>query len=208
MAIVFAKVKTEWTGTSGGPGVTQMAFQGINDPHTWDAAAAQRVVDAVRKMWVACATGMPDNIKLQVSPVVDVLNAADGELVGSYTAATTPAVVVGSDTGSFAMASGIRVRLNTGQILNGRRVKGAVFIVPVGFACFDTNGGVVPGTRTIVNNAFNQINTDLLASNEQLAVWSRPIPEGKPHGPRDGHLTPVTNCDASPKGAILKGRRD
>lgn len=208
MAVVFAKVKTEWSGTSGGPGVTQMAFQGITDPHSWDSAAAQRVVDAVRKMWVACATGMPDNIQLKVNPTVDVFTAADGELVGSYTAATTPAVVMGSDTGPFAMASGIRVRLNTGQILNGRRVKGAVFIVPVGFGCFDTNGTVVAGTRTIVNNAFNQINTDLLASNEQLAVWSRPIPEGKPHGPRAGALTAVTNCDASTKGAILKGRRD
>lgn len=208
MAIVFGMVRTNWSGTTGGPGLTQMAVQGITDPHTWNAAAAQRAVDAVRKAWFACVAYIPDNIKLDVQPVVDVYSSLDGELVGSYAAATTPAQVTGTATTSFSMANGLKVNLNTGAIRNGRRVRGSVFIVPAAIGAFTTDGLVAAATRTAINAAFQQINTDLLATNEQVAVWSRPLPEGHPKYPRPGALTAVTSFETSEKGAVLRGRRD
>lgn len=208
MAIVTGIVRTNWSGTTGGPGLTQLAIAAITDPHSWDAAAAQNAVNAVRAMWFANNASLPDNIKLDVSPVVDVYNSITGALVGSYTAATVPSQVVGLNTGSFSMANGIKVNLNTGQIRNGRRVRGSMFIVPAGMDRFTTDGMVVAGTRTNINSSLTSMATTLATSNLQLQVWSRPIPAEKKYGPRDGVLTPVTGFETSEKGAILRGRRD
>lgn len=208
MAVVTSLVRTNWTGTTGGPGLTQFAIEGITDPHTWDAAAAQQAVNAVRQFWFDVAGIIPDNIKLDVQPVVDIYNIGSGELVGSYSAAAIPAQVAGTSVGSFSMASGIKANLNTGQIRNGRRVRGSVFIVPCAGASFSADGLVIASTRTTVNTALNTMRTALGTSNKQLAVWSRPIPAGKPYGPRAGVTTAVTGVDTSEKGAILRGRRD
>lgn len=208
MAVDVAIVRTNWSGTTGGPGLTQTAIEAITDPHTWDAAAAQRVVNAVRTAWNTMGSLLPDNIKLDVNPVVDVYNIMSGELVGSYTAATVPAQVAGSSAAAFAMASGLKVNLNTGQIRNGRRVRGSIFIVPAASTAFTADGLVLTSARGTVNAAWTAVNTTLASTNEQVTVWSRPIPEGKPYGPRDGAATLVTGFETSEKGAILKGRRD
>lgn len=208
MALVFGVVRTNWSGTTGGPGLTQVAFQGITDPHSWNATSAQLAVDAMRKAWNAISTFLPDNVKLDVQPVVDVYTASDGELVGSYSAAVVPAQVSGGSAGTFSMASGVKVNLNTGQIRNGRRVRGSIFIVPAAGTAFTTDGLVLGTARTSMNTAFNTINADLAPSNMQAAVFSRPIPEGKPKGPRAGGLTAVSAFETSEKGAILRGRRD
>ena len=208
MALVVALVRTNWSGTTGGPGLTQIAIEGKTDPHTWDQAAAQVTVDAMRTCWNALASYLPDEIKLDVSPVVDVYNAASGDLVGSYAAGTTPAQVVGTNAAQYAMAAGVKVNLGTGQIKNGRRVRGSVFIVPAAIVCYSTGGMVIASARTAISGAFNTMQTTLGAANKQVAVWSRPIPEGKKYGPRAGQTTPVTAFDTSEKTAILRGRRD
>jgi hypothetical protein len=208
MAVVVGVVRTNWSGTSGGPGLTQLAIEGITDPHTWDNAAAQTSVDAVRSMWSANVANLPDNIKLDVSPIVDVYNIQSGQLVGSYAATAIPAQVIGTSTAGFSHASGIKVNLNTGQIRNGRRVRGSVFIVPVQVGVFTTDGMVGSAIRTSFNGSFNTLKTTLASANKQIVVWSRPIPEGKPYGPRLGATTPVASFETSEKGAVLRGRRD
>jgi len=208
MAVVLSICRTNWSGTTGGPGLTQLAFEAPTDPHSWDAAAAQRVVNAVRAAWVSIGAYLPDNIKLDVNPVVDTYDIVSGDLVGSSTAAAVPAQVAGTATANFSMAAGCKVNLNTGQIRNGRRVRGSVFIVPAASNAFTTDGLVLGTARSAINAAFAGINTTLASSNEQMTVWSRPIPEGKQYGPRDGASTLVTGFETSEKTAILKGRRD
>lgn len=208
MPVVVALVRTNWSGTTGGPGLTQIAMEAITDPHSWDATAAQTAVNAMRTCWQGMNSMLPDNIKLDVSPVVDVYTKIDGQLVGSYSAATTPTQVVGTSTAVFSMAAGVKVNLNTGQIRNGRRVRGSVFIVPATSAAFSTDGLVLSGSRVTINGSFNGMITTLAAANLVPCVWSRPIPAGKLYGPRDGATTPVTGIETSEKGAILRGRRD
>ena len=208
MPVVVALVRTNWSGTTGGPGLTQTAIEAVTDPHTWDATAAQQAVDAVRAAWFGCATYLPDNIKLDVNPVVDIFTHIDGELVGSYSAATVPSQVVGTSAATFSMAAGIKINLNTGMIRNGRRVRGGIFVVPAVSTAFTTDGLVLAGARTTFNTAWNTCRTTLATNNKTLTVWSRPIPDGKPHGPRDGATAPVSAIETSEKGAILRGRRD
>lgn len=217
MALVVGVVKTHWSGTSGGPGLTQMAFQSQTDPHTWDAAAAQTVVNAVRTFWGNLPTYLPNDITLQVDPVVDVFNIMDAGLVGTYTAATTPTAVSGSDVNAFAMASGLKLTLKTGSILNRRRVHGGLFLVPAAGACFDTSGNVVSGAVTAITNAANTLLTSTRTANAGWCVWSRPHKafvslkrDGTTinHPARDGAASDITGFTLNTRGATLRGRRD
>lgn len=205
MAVVVALVRTSWLGTSGGPGLTQLAIEGITDPHTWDAAAAQIAVDAVRTFWDSIKANMPNELTFTVSPVVDVYNIISGDLVGSYSAATPPTSVLGTDTGVYSMASGAKINLNTGVIRFGRRVRGAIYLVPMASLQTTNTGTVASTARTTFNNAVNTMRGTLVAANKQLVVYSRPrvLPT-----PRDGATSPVTGAETSEKTAVLRGRRD
>lgn len=205
MAVVIALVRTAWSGTSGGPGVTQMAVQSITDPHTWDATSAQEAVNNVRAFWDAVKAQIPNNVTLTVSPVVDVYSIISGTLVGSHVAGTPPTAVVGTSSGQFAMANGIKLNLLTNEIRNGRRVRGAIFVVPIGFTAFNSDGTVDAATVTLFNTAAATMLGAFTTDNVQLAVWSRPqtLPV-----PRDGAASPVATVQTHTKGAVLRGRRD
>jgi len=205
MAVVVALVRTNWAGTSGGPGLTQMAVEAIADPHTWDATTAQQAVDDVRAMWDAIKAYLPNEVVLTVSPVVDIYNIQSGELVGSHTAAVPPANVGGTDTGAYMMAAGVKVNLLTTVIRNGRRVRGAVFIVPAGSTTMGLTGVVVSGARTAIAAAFNTLRGALVTDNHQLVVWSR---NKALVGVGNGATSPVNGIDVGEKGAVLRGRRD
>lgn len=208
MAVVHALVRTSWSGTSGGPGLTQMRFEGITDPHSWDATSAQTVVNAARTFWDTIKVQIPDNVTLTVQPTVDVFNNISGELVGSYSAATPPASVAGTSAAVFTMAAGLKLNLNTGIIRYGRRVKGAWFIVPASSASFTTDGVVTGGTVTALNGAGAAMITALATSNIRPIVYSRPKEAAGGNPARDGAEAAVVSFSTSPKGAILRGRRD
>lgn len=201
-------VKTTWSGLSGGSGITQLAIDTTESTFgALDAGDAQAAVNAVRAYWNTIANYLPNEVSLNVQPMIDYHLSHNGELAGSVTAAQSPAVVVGTNMGDYSMAAGLKVNLNTATIRNGRRIKGAIFLVPAAGA-FSNTGGAGQTPTTTINDAGTALRTALAAAGLKLQVWSRPVPEGKPHGPRDGATADVTGMEVSPKTAILRGRRD
>jgi hypothetical protein len=165
---------------------------------------AQAAVNAVRAYWNSLAAHLPNEITLTVEPVVDVYDAVSGALVASQTAGSPPAAVNGTDTGVYAMAVGIKANLNTSVIRNGRRVRGAMYIVPAGQSAF-TNVGLVGSTaKTAVNTAGATMKTAFTTGDIELLVWSRPTTTTS----NDGDVAPVNTIEANEKAAILRGRRD
>lgn len=202
-------VRTGWTGTSGGPGLTQFAIDTTDSTFgPLSAGQAQSAVDAVRAFWLALAAQLPDEITLTVSPVVDYYLAHNAQLAGSASAATAPASVVGTNASVYSMATGPKVNLNTGVIRNGRRVRGSIYIVPGGSSTMGAAGMVNATSRTTINTAGTNLRTALNSAGLKLGVWSRPVPEGKPNGPRDGAWSDVISFEVNEKLAILRGRRD
>jgi len=106
------------------------------------------------------------------------------------------------------MAAGLKLDLNTGVIRYGRRAKGAWFIVPASSASFTTDGVVTAGTVTALNSAGAAMITTLAADNKRPIVYSRPKEAAGGNPARDGAEAPVVSFSTSPKGAILRGRRD
>lgn len=202
-------IRTAWSGTSGGPGLTQLVVDTTDSTFgPLSPGMAQAGVDAVRAFWSGIATLLPDEITLTVSPVVDVYLAHNGELVGSVSAPVAPANVLGSSATTYSMATGPKINLNTGVVRNGRRVRGSIYIVPGGGNTMGTNGMLHSTARTTINTATTNLKTSLASAGLKLQVWSRPIPEGKPRGPREGATADVQNLEANEKLAILRGRRD
>lgn len=204
----IACVRTAWAGTSGGPGVNQLFLQQTGTFGQLTQTEAQNAVNSVRNFWLALAGLLPNEITLTTSTVVDHYDVTDGSLVYSTTAATQPATVAGSDTGSYSMASGIKTQLQTGIIRNGRRVRGAIYIVPAASSAMSALGTVGTTPRNTVNTAGAALLTALNGAGMQLVVYGRPVKDSNGVVTRLGAATVVSQFDTSEKGAVLRGRRD
>lgn len=203
-AVEVGIVKTKWAGLSGGPGITQTAVICSGGTDAWDGTKAQAAVNAVRAFWAATPNTLPNELSLTVDPTVDIFGIVTGTLEQSFTASSAPAVVTGTNTGSFSFASGAKLTLKTASIANGRRVRGALFIVPCAGDVFDTSGLVSATPKAGWITAANTMKTALTTASLTLAIWSRPTSKGS----NDGGISEVTGFDVPTKGAILRGRRD
>ena len=201
---MVAIVRTEWDGTTGGPGLTQFALLGNGE---FTGANAQAAVNATRKFWDALKAYLPDELRLNVMPTVDIYNETDGKLTGSTAAAVAPITVAGTGSLGYAGGAGIKINWNTGIIRNGRRVRGATFIVPATATVYTANGTVGGAPAGIVNAACNTLMADLTAGGTALLVWSRPLVKDNVII-RAGATAGIINGTCGLKSAILRGRRD
>jgi len=202
-------IRTAWSGTSGGPGLTQLAID-QNTPAfgPLTAAEGQAAVNAVRAFWDGIKALLPDEITLTVSPVVDTYLDNNGNLAWSMSAATAPAAVSGTSAAVFSMATGPKVNLNTGVIRNGRRVRGSIYLVPGGGNNQASNGMCVGASKTTINAAAATLMASLQTAGLNLRVWSRPLKDADGNIIRDGVTSAVSVCETNEKLAILRGRRD
>lgn len=203
--MVVGIVRTSWAGTSGGPGLTQLAFRAGDGADFISPAQVQSAVNAVRAFWNSTAQYLPDDLALTVQPTVDMYSEATAELIGSQTAATPPTSVAGTSTAVFSMASGMKLNLQTGAIRYGRRVRGSIFIVPASSNVYSSGGTVLSAVRTAINGYAATMLGAFTTASCTVCVWSRP--QDTPTV-RAGALTPVTIAEVNEKAAILRGRRD
>lgn len=201
---MVAIVRTEWDGTSGGPGLTQFAVMGGTE---FTSGIAQASVNAVRTFWDSLKVYLPNELKLTVLSTVDIYNDATGELTGSYAAPVPPTTVLGTSAATYAGGAGLKINWNTGTIRNGRRVRGSTFIVPAATVVFSATGTIDPSAGGAVSTAATTLIANLSSGGAPLLVWSRPLV-------KDGSITRagasagVINGICGPKSAILRGRRD
>lgn len=200
-------IRTAWAGTSGGPGITQLYVTEAGGSFL-TPTNAQTAVNAVRTFWDGIKGFLPNELQLTVSPVVDSYNEINGELIGSTSAATAPVSVLGTEAGTFSMAAGIRVNLNTGVIRFGRRVRGGIYIVPASATAMSITGVVAAGVRTSFNTTGATMMSSLSAAGLPLVVYSRPRDADHPLGARPGAFSLVSAFETNEKGAVLRGRRD
>lgn len=196
-------VRVEWSGTTGGPGLTQFAIAASGGA-TWTAANAQSAVDAVRTFFSNQIQYIPNEVQLQVLPDVDQYDELTATLEATTTAAVTPASLAGTGTGSYAGGAGYRYNWRTGVIRGGRRVVGKTYIVPAVANVYDANGTLGSTQITSFNQTASTFLATLSAAGLGLQVWSRPGGIAVPVGGMSGVIT----GDVADKTAILRTRRD
>lgn len=204
-------IRSGWMGTSGGPGLTQTAIAETTAGGSgsfFTTTNVQTAVNAMRTFWDSIKTLLPDEVVITVSPTVDIYDEINGELIASITAPTPPLSVQGTSTLTFSMAAGLKVNLLTGQIRNGRRVRGSIFLVPMTNAAFSSTGLALQSARTTINTAGGVFLSALATPLIRNVVYSRPVKDEEGNIEVVGATTTVTTWETNEKTAILRGRRD
>lgn len=194
MALLW-RVSAKWSGGQIGSGFTNMFF-------TEGVSTAQTAADSVRTFFRAVYgfTGafLPTGITVAFPTLVDVLEPGTGALVTSIPV-TNGGNLTGADSTKYAAPAGICVTWRTAGIVNGHRVRGRTFFVPIGGSALDTNGTPLD---SFVSTAQTSA-ASLIADPAELTVWHRPLSLAA----GGGSAHPVLASAVSDKVAMLTSRR-
>lgn len=194
----IARVRCVWSGFPGGPGVST---------HYLDPGFAAGSLGVIRTFYNGLISYLPNTISIQVPGSGDILDDANGELVSQWTD-TTPAVCVGTSASGYAAPAGMIVQWKTATIVDGNRLVGKTYIVPMANV-FEPGGTPTSAVVTSVGTLALSMVTGLAGD---LLVWHRPIkanPEADPPVVgRLGSSAPVTTVSVPDRAAVLRSRRD
>lgn len=193
MAQIWRVVVT-WSGGKIGTGYTNMFFN-------TGVSTAQAAADAAREFWRAGTSiggALPAGVTLAFPAVVDTIEATNGQLT-SNTSITAPAAITGADATAYSAVSGACVTWRTGEFVNGRRVRGRTFIVPLGGASYQTDGTLGASFLGTLNTAI----TALVAAAPEFCVWRRPTGPGA----ADGSSHVVAAGTVTDQASFLSSRR-
>jgi len=146
-----------------------------------------------------------DTIKNVIAPGVvwtvpnggDQLNETTGELAGTWSG-SGGGTVGSTGSGNFAVGVGARVAWGTGGIVNGRRVRGSTFLVPIAANSYDAQGTISSGSLSSIQTAADGLISGLTGA---LVIWSRPVPG------RAGSMHEVLSAAAPDRVSWLRSRR-
>lgn len=194
------RVKINWTGFIGAPGYTNLFFETTAaDP--WDQTYVEAAVDKVDAFLGAFPTYLPTGLAVAIDPTVAELDEVTGTLTAAWTV-TPPATRTGSSATAYGAGSGLCVTWVTGEVQNGRLVRGRTFIVPLAGAGYDNDGSIYGTLLTAARAAATTLTSD--SDGARLVVWKRP----NPIIPITGGAYNVIGSNVSDKAAQLRSRRD
>ena len=156
------EILTEWTTPAGSGFLTVMYFElGVS-------VATQRA--AVDDLFDSCATSLDSNVSWLVQTSGRELDDATGTLTGAWTEATSQ-IGNGANSGNVVPdASQAMIRWTTGEIVNGRFLKGRTYIPGFAVAAV-SEGNVLAANVTAINAGC----TAFVASGAQGVIWHRPV---------------------------------
>lgn len=183
----IARVPVTWTGLPGLPGVSVFY---------WDFAEAADL-SALNAFFTAVRGLFADALSWSIPGGGDTIDDSDGTLNGSWIATGGGTIIGNGGGGSYPAGVGTRVRWNTAGIVDGRRVRGSTFMVPLLGANYDISGTIGSTPLTTLRNA-----ATALATNGGLRIWSRNDP-----GSTNGSSNLVITASVPDQVATLRSRR-
>lgn len=182
-------VELNGTGVTGG---------GVSTFYTSNLAPATFLA-GIRQYYFSLAGLFPDDVGFSFPGDGDLIDDGTGALAGTWTT-TAPAVVTGTQTGTWARGVGARAVWNTAGITRGRRVRGTTFLVPMAANQYTSNGILDAGAASSIALAGAALIT---AGGGDMVIWSRPLP-GVGSG---GASHAVTSASAPTATSWLRSRR-
>lgn len=185
------RVVCEWAGTAvTGRAVTVLHYTGSEQEAP--------PVAALKSAFASNATLFPAGTTITIPNSGDSIEDTTGELVSVWTG-TGGGTVTGTAAGATVLGVGACIGWRTGGILNGRRLRGRTFLVPLGAFVWEPNGTFSTSAMTQL-----QATADAIMATGGLAVWHRPSTSSA----SDGNSYGVTSNTVRDKPAILTSRRD
>lgn len=196
----ISRVRVVLSGAQGLPGVS-----------TFYAVDPVVMTGDLNAFYATMASMFPVNVVATVENVGDVINDADGKIVGSWNGGIGVAHPSSNGATPYAAPSGAAVTWLTGLIINGHRVKGRTFIVPLWGSAYEADGTLSPATLTNIRPAADLMFTSHLAN---FLIWARPAKARAAtatlpaRAARVGTSVNVSGSRVTDKVAILRSRRD
>lgn len=205
------KVKLNWSGFQGAPGLSAFYFREFEGNDDQDGFA-QAAADKVKLFRDQVATIVPSGVTLTVGNDAEIINDTDGALVNVLTVDGGAGVSNNGHVGqAYAAAAGAVINWRTSSVHRGRRVRGRTFLVPIAGTEFESNG-------TLGGNAVAKLTagaTALLAAgagSPDFGIWARPQrvknPDGTTTTVNNGAWYVATSHNVPDMSAVLRSRRD
>ena len=195
----LARVRVAWTGFPGAPGVS-----------TFYALSSTGVVGHLDTMFGAILAYFPADVTLLVEETGDLIEDTTGALTGAWSSSpVTPRVGIGS--GAYSAPSGAAITWKSSTILDGKRLRGRTFLVPLTGTRFDSDGSLGSSAVTDIGEAAAALVT---AEAGNLVIWHRPriAAAATAYHPavtaRAGGHGPITASSVRDMAVVLRSRRD
>lgn len=189
------RVSAQWTGFTGAPGYSNFHFTENPTGDTGSVIRAQ-----VRQFFVALNQLLPGSVTINISPTIEIFDETTGLLTGYETDPEQLDPVNGTGTGSFSGPSGAVINWLTSTVVNGRRLRGRTFIVPLRSTAYEDDGTLGANIIGDLNEAASVLSGPDFEST--FCIWSRP------QGGGTGAVGPVIGHQVPDMAAVLRSRRD
>jgi len=194
------RVKVNWTGFIGAPGYTNLFFE-TTAGDSWTQPYVDAAVAKVNAFLGAFPAYLPTGLAVAIDPTVAEINEVTGAM-SSVWSIIPPATRTGTSSTAYGGGSGLCVTWITGDVRNGRVVRGRTFIVPLAGAGYDNDGSIYGTLLTNSRTAATTMHND--SDGARLVVWVRP----NDVIPITGGAYNVIGSNVSDKAAQLRSRRD
>lgn len=185
--MLMDRLQVGFTGSQMGSGVAT---------HYAVHAAGHR--DAFAAFWQELGNRVfPDSVWITVPNSGDVIEVESGLLQSVWTEGATMQKQ-GANGPNHAAGCGAAITWVTASIINGKRVRGRTFIVPIAAQHYDSDGTINDAARSFINAATLTL---LGACGEDFLIYHR----GK--GDEDGVACPVISHRLADRVATLRTRR-
>lgn len=162
------KYRVFWQVPNAGPAMSTFHLEGQAP-----AAAPQPIADAFQVFFDAIKKYIPNEVGVSFDNEVTDHETTTGQLVEAFPV-TPPPAVTGTGTTVWAGGAGGRLVWSTSRVLNGRRVRGATFLVPLVLTAFASTGRLGSTSTADVNAAAGVLRASLNSNGSPLAIWSGP----------------------------------
>lgn len=187
------------TNFPGSPGYTNLYYA--------NPVADNLPLAAIETFFTTIKAYFPTGSVTQVPNQGDYIEDTTGQITGQW-AQSGPLPIGNTGTGVYSGASGALVHWHTDGIVDGRRVRGRTFLVPLVSGVYDAGGTIASNVLSAIQAAANNL---VAAEGADLAVWSRPReadPEATPpKAARLGSSWNVTAAAVPDLAAVMRSRR-
>lgn len=184
------RVRVGWSGAGVvGPGVSTFYYVSTA---TGFPADLMTFFTAVRAL-------VPDSVQWNIPNSGDTISVETGRPTGTWSD-SGGGNLVATGNSAFVMGTGVRIKWPTGQIINGRRVVGATFIVPLSSNQFEGSGAILGTALTTLQAAASALATAGIA---KRVIWHRPTSVAA----ANGNVGAVTVAQVPDAVSWLRSRR-
>jgi hypothetical protein len=152
-AMEVNRVRVSWTNFPGAPGLS-----------TFYLSSGTTDVTALKSFFSGLVARFPIGLTWQVPTSGDIVDVGTGKITGTWTG-TGGGNVTGTATAApYSGSSGAMVRWITNGVVDGHRLAGRTYLVPLAGNSYDNDGSIGSATQTAIQTAATNLITALGSS--------------------------------------------